>query len=71
MMMFIRSLPAMVSKAKLKGAICTLTASLGTAVADALPESSKSTSNTVISSDGVNPNSCSWNVSELRSVLAA
>ena len=71
MMMFIRSLPAIVSNAKLRGAICTVMAFLGTAVADAFPESSKSTSRTVMSSDGVKPNSRSWNASELRKVLTA
>ena len=71
MMMLIRSLPAMVSKAKLSGAVWTVRALRGTTVAEALPESSRSRMSTVTSSDGVKPNSFFWKASEFRKVRAA
>jgi len=71
MMMFIRSLPAMVSNAKLNGAICTFTVLYGTTVAPALPESEKSVSRTVIFRRGSNVSTRRWNASELRNVRAA
>ncbi len=71
MMMFIRSLPAMVSNAKLSGAICTVSRSLGTDVAEALPESSRSSIRTVISSEGSNPKSFLWKSKAFRNVRAA
>ncbi len=52
MMTFIRSLPAMVSNAKLNGEICTSTVSYGTTPAPAFPASEKSASSTVIGEAG-------------------
>ncbi len=71
MMMFIRSLPAMVSNAKFSGAICTVRMSRGTDVADAFPESSRSSISTVISSEGSKPNSFLWKARAFRKVRAA
>ena len=56
MMMFMRSLPAIVSKAKFNGAMDTDRALRGTTVALAFPVSEKSVSSSVISSDGSKSN---------------
>jgi hypothetical protein len=52
MIVFIRSLAAMVSKAKLRGDTCTIIMLRGTTETPALPESSKSASSTVMSVSG-------------------